>query len=359
MRQLFYLLFSLLMLLTCACATVPKQAKRLDPLIGTIVKADTGACVTFTQLVDALAQTDVIYLSEKHDNPMHHAFQHRIIQTLIDQGRAPSLGFEFFSSQDTPLLLNFVDASQKAHSLDMEKTVETQMRKKLGWDTQPDQMWQYYWSLMQLAAANHLTAAGLDLSAVQKRRITRKGLEGLFALELQQIFSTRLANPAYEDYMKSIFVQVHCGMDHGRMTDRLYDTWMARNDRMALSVVQLAKAVKLTQVNQNNRKPGPVVVIIGGGHTEYGLGVIDRVNAIDPGISQVNLGMTEISREPAELTDYLAPLDLEGFKPVPPADFLLFTQRVSYEDPCAKFKESLKKMKTSGTTPAKNSGDTP
>ncbi len=142
--------------------------------------------------------------------------------------------------------------------------------------------------------------------------------------------------------MKSVFVQVHCGMDHGRMTDRLYDTWLARNDRMALSVVQLAKAIQQTP---DSTMAGPVVVIIGAGHTDYGLGVIDRVKHLYPAVSQVNLAMTEINREPAGLDHYISPLDLEGLEPNPVADYLLFTQRVSYEDPCEKFRATFEKMK--------------
>ncbi len=318
---------------------------RDDPLIGSVVKADTGEPVRFDELMETLIRSDVVYLSEKHDNPMHHAIQHRVIQALIDRGRAPILGFEFFSYQDTPLLLNLVDAEKKAHSPKMEKAVEQRVRKKLGWDSQPDAMWGYYWHLIRLGVENDLPVAGLDLSATQKRRITRKGLDGLSSLELQQLFSTKLSNRAYESYMKSIFVSVHCGMDHGRMTERLYDTWVARNDRMALSVVELFKAVQTKDRDTKGRQTGPVVIIIGGGHTEYGLGVLDRVHHLKPNITQTNLAIAEIEREPVGLAEYLTPLSLEGFEPVPPADFLWFTQRVSYEDPCEKFKTALEKMK--------------
>lgn len=345
MQRLIYFLIGSVLCLFCGCATTSKIVMRDDPLIGTLVKGDTGEPVSFTGLMDMLIHSDIIYLSEKHDNPMHHAIQHRVIQALIDQGRAPILGFEFFSYQDTPLLLNLVDAGRKAHTPKMEKAVEQRIRKKLGWKNQSDTMWGYYWDLIRLAADNDLPAAGLDLSATQKRRITRKGLDGLSPIELQQLFSTGLSNTAYESYMKSVFVSVHCGMDHGRMTDRLYDTWMARNDRMALSVVELFNAVQTQDRDEAGRKTGPVVIIIGAGHTEYGLGVMDRVHHLKPNISQTNLAITEIERKPAGIAQYLEPLSLEGFNPVPPADYLWFTQRVSYEDPCEKFKTALEKMK--------------
>nr|WP_321399716.1 ChaN family lipoprotein [uncultured Desulfobacter sp.] len=345
MQRLIYFSMGCILCFLCGCATTSKVIMRDDPLIGTVIKAKTRQAASFDELMDRLIHSDIVYLSEKHDNPMHHAIQHRVIQALIDRGHAPIIGFEFFSYQDTPLLLNLVDAEKKAHSPKMEKAVEQQIRKKLGWDKQSDTMWRYYWDLIRLAVENDLPAAGLDLSATQKRRITRKGLDGLSPIELQQLFSTKLSNTAYESYMKSVFVSVHCGMDHGRMTERLYDTWVARNDRMALSVVELFNAVQAKDRDAAGRQTGPVVIIIGGGHTEYGLGVMDRVHHLNPDITQTNLAMTEIEREPADLTEYLAPLSLEGFEPVPPAEFIWFTQRVSYDDPCEKFKASLEKMK--------------
>ena len=41
---------------------------------------------------------------------------------------------------------------------------------------------------------------------------------------------------------------------------------------------------------------------------------------------------------------YNQTLELEGFEPTLPADYLWFTQRVSYKDPCEEFKAVFKKM---------------
>jgi uncharacterized iron-regulated protein len=269
---------------------------------------------------------------------MHHAAQRRIITDLAKTGRLPLVGFEFFSVSDTPLLLNLVDSRKAKHTPKMEKAVEKKMREKLGWAEQSDKMWAFYWDLLVLARDNGLTAAGLDLGKTQKRRITRKGLENLAPLETKQLFSTNLEDPIYKTHMTGIFKDVHCGMGHSRMADKLYGTWLARNDRMALSIKEL--------FDTKPDSSGPVVVIMGNGHTEYGLGVVDRVKHLNPDISQINLAMTEIHRNPADLDAYLPPLDLEGYPPAPPADYLWFTQRVSYEDPCRKFREVLEKMKT-------------
>jgi len=326
--------------LVYACATAPKAVPPKDPLIGKIIRASTAEQIRYSNLVKNLETHDVVYLSEKHDNPMHHAIQRRIITDIAKSGRTPIIGFEFFPTHDTPLLLSLMDSKKVKHTPEMETAIETRMRKKLGWENQSDAMWSYYWDLLTLARDKGFSAAGLDLASAQKRRITRKGLDGISSIEKKELFSTDLTDPNYKARMTSIFKEVHCGMNHGRMADLLYDTWRARNDRMALSIARL----------HGSKQPGqgPVVIIMGNGHTEYNLGVINRVTHLNPEISQVNLAMTEIFRKPAGLESYLTPLDLEGYPPAPPADYLWFTQRVSYEDPCLKFKAALKKMKKGG-----------
>ena len=330
--------FSLFIIFTClllqSCATTQRIKMRHDPLIGKIVNTKSTNTISFDTLIDEIKSYDVIYLSEKHDNPDHHAFQADVIQALVEQGNTPVLGFEFFSMDNTPDILNFLDSAKVAHSKKSDKIIAADLRYKLGWQNQSDEMWQFYFDLLTLARDQKLAAAGIDLSTTLKRRITRKGIDGLSALEKEQLFSTHLVDPTYKEYMMDMFKAVHCGMGNQRMQEKLYDTWMARNDKMALSITQLSKHYK-----------GPAVIIIGGGHTEYGLGVVDRVAAINPDLKQVNIALKEIYVEPAPLSDYLEPLSLAGYKNTPPADFIWFSQRVSYENPCDAFKAQLEKMK--------------
>ena len=333
-RLVFILIVFFAIFLIQSCATTQKSIKRKDSLIGKIINTESSREIDFESLIKDISLYDVIYLSEKHDNPEQHKIQERVIHTLIEQGLIPTIGFEFFSMEDTSDLLNFVDSGKAAHSKKIEKIIEADLRKKLRWDTQSDQMWNYYYSLLSIAKKEKLQIAGIDLPATLKKRITRNGITGISPIEKEQVFTTQLADENYKDYMYSIFKAVHCGMGNKKMQSRLYDTWVARNDQMALSITRLYK-----------HRKGPIVIIIGGGHTEYGLGGIDRVAAIDKAIKQVNIALKEISVEPSDLSEYAAPLELEGFEKAPQADYLWFTQRVSYTDPCEEFKESLKKMK--------------
>ena len=333
-----FIFFAMFLIQSCA-AISNKPIKRDDPLIGKIIDTKANKEIGFESLIKSISSSDVIYLSEKHDNPEHHNIQKRIIFSLIENGIKPTIGFEFFSMEETPDLLNFVDSGKVSHSKKVEKIIKTNLRKKLGWDTQEDKMWNYYYDLLSIAKKENLSVAGIDLPDTLKRRITHKGIKGITPIEKEQVFSTKLSDKIYKDHMYSIFKAVHCGMGNEKMQSRLYDTWQARNDKIALSISQLHKHNK-----------GPIIIVIGGGHTEYGLGVINRVQFIDKTIKQVNIAMTEVSRKPLKLSEYMLPSDLKGYKNVPPADFLMFTQRVSYKDPCIEFKKSLEKMRKAGKT---------
>ena len=339
-RFLMLIIILLIVPLLHACmATQPVQpAKRSDPLIGKIIRAETGREIDFNTLVNHISAYDVIYLSEKHDNADQHAAQQKIIRTLTDllaaEEKKPSIGFEFFAMDHTPDLLNFIDTGNANHSQETEQMIERNLRMKLGWYHQSDTMWQYYYDLLKTARDLNLSVAGLDLSTTLKRRITRKGINGITPIEREAVFSTGLSDDIYKTYMTDILKTVHCGMGHEKMHARLYDTWVARNDKMAQSINRM-----------HTHGNGPVIVIVGKGHTAYNLGIIDRLASLNPDINQVNVGLTEIRVSPYPLSHYLAPLDLEGHPEHPKADFLWFFQRVSYADPCEKFKESLKKMK--------------
>ncbi len=336
MTRLFLLFLILTIPTLQSCVPRNITMMRDDLLIGKIIDTKTDRSITLEDLMADISAHDVIYLSEKHDNADHHQFQEKVIMHLIDQGLSPTIGFEFFSKENTPDLLNFIDSGKVVHSKKNEKFIENDLRVKLGWDTQSDKMWAFYYNLLLLAKNNTLLVSGLDLSSSQKRRITRKGIDGITPLERDRIFSTQLSNSEYKSYMFDIFKAVHCGMGHEKMQSRLYDTWVARNDTMAYSITSLVKHTK-----------GPVVVIIGFGHTEYGLGVINSVKTINPNIQQINIGLREIAITPANVEEYTQMLDIEGLDSIPPADYLRFSQRVSYKDPCKEFKKSLEKMKKS------------
>jgi uncharacterized iron-regulated protein len=81
MNRLIFIFF--IMFVIQSCATTPKTMMRKDPLIGKCINTKTNAQVDFDSFMEDISTYDVIYLSEKHNNPEHHHIQQKVIRSLI------------------------------------------------------------------------------------------------------------------------------------------------------------------------------------------------------------------------------------------------------------------------------------
>ncbi len=323
----------LALLIGCSQMTPIRQ----DPLIGKIFSSRSNQEIPYQQLFNEILKADVVYLGENHENADHHAHQMQIIQDLIKQGKKPMIGFEFFSVDQTGHLMNYAAGFSAKHPESVEKKREAMLRNNLGWLNRTDTTWQFYFQFVELAAKNKLTVFGADLPAGIVRRITRNGTAELTEIEKGFLQTTPFEDDAYQKLMFERIKAAHCGYGHQKMMERMYDSWLARNDSMAHSIATMRKA----------NPEQPVVMILGKGHTENNMAVYDRVAHRLPEVNQLNLGFTEIAINPTPLENYFPTVKI-GNKTFPPMfEYRWFTQRTSYEDPCERFREQLKRMKKS------------
>ncbi|OMH25900.1 ChaN family lipoprotein [Motiliproteus sp. MSK22-1] len=317
--------FSLLLLLGCAG---PIKERPNDPLIGRIYDTSNGQELSPEQFLRRAESADVLYLGEKHDNAEHHARQLEIIQSLVDRGLTPAIGFEFFDVGETGYLKQYVEgtgSSLKIAGSKSKKSQEQWLRKRLGWQDASEEYWGFYFSLVDLAKTHKLEVFGADLPSGVKSRLSRVGLKGLNPVELSLLTPTGLEDDAYRQLMYEAFRQGHCGWGEEELLKRLYQTWIARNDRMAMSIVQI--------VEDNTARP--VVVILGNGHIQHSQGVFERVAHLNPRLRQINLGFREVSSSPHPLPYYLK-TERAGGKEFPPDHQVIwFSSRQDYGDPCA------------------------
>ena len=321
--------------LTCASGV----KHRSDPLLETIVRTADQKTISPDALHAALENADVIYLSEKHDNPRQHELQLLIIQELLRRGKKPAIGFEFFSREQTGYLMHYTRGKPSPFEHG-EHGGEAFLRRQLDWDTQPDEDWKFYYAIIALAKQHRLTAFGTDLPASIKMRLTRYGANKLTGIERRSLSPTGFSNPAYEQLMKQKFTASHCGWSEPNLLERLYQTWVARNDAMARSIVDMLE-----------EQGGPVVMIVGGGHVEHNMGIVERTASLRPQTRQVNLGLTEIAVQPTPLSDYIDRQTVQGVVFGPVHDYLWFTRRVDYDDPCEQYRKMLKRKDMHGKKP--------
>jgi uncharacterized iron-regulated protein len=312
----------------------PMIKKSVDPLIGKIYESSKQQEVSYQMLFKKMLDARVIYLGENHENADHHAIQLRILKDLIQAGKKPLIGFEFFSIDQTAHLMSFVQI--KPHNTDPQSIVikEKDLREKLGWHAHGDQAWQYYYQLIELALKNKLTIFGADLPKCIVKRIVRVGAENLTGIENNLLQPTFFDDMPYQQLMYSKFKAVHCGFSTPKMSERMYQAWIARNDTMAYSIVSMLP-------DDENR---PLVMILGAGHVQHNMAVYDRVAFYKPDLNQINLGLQEIATKPSDAKSYMANTVVEDKTFLPSHEYFWFTDRNSYEDPCEKFKGMLQGM---------------
>ncbi|MCP4753158.1 MAG: ChaN family lipoprotein [Proteobacteria bacterium] len=325
------LLITIFGLLGCTSTVV----KRDDPLIGKIVSTLDRKEIPYGTLTQRVLESDVVYLGENHDNADHHQIQLRIVGDLIKNGRRPRLGFELFSVDQTGYLMAFVSAKSKGpHAVAPEKA-ERILRRQLGWENRTDSDWAFYFRLVELAREHELTVFGADLPKGIVRRLTRGGIDSLTNVEKALLHPTDFKDEHYQRLMYGKFTEAHCGWSLKSLLERLYGSWIARNDAMAHSI-----AVMIGEIPDE-----PIVMILGGGHVEHNMGVYERTAYLKPGIRQLNLRFREIAIRPLKLEDYFQKTTVDDREFPPAHEYLWFTQRVSYQDPCLRFRKQLQRMK--------------
>ena len=313
--------FVTLLLIGCSADIAHRphaHAPEAHPLVGKIYRAGDAALTPFHALLEKMESSDVIYLGETHDNPWHHHIEQQVIFQLIGQGMRPVLGFEFFSREQTSHLLRYRNSGRtkgaaKGHG--NAAAGEKLLRAQLGWESNRDGDWQRFLPILRAARELQLPIFGADLPGGLKVNLARHGYDGLNGVE--KLIATRKTfdDPAHREWMSERLRALHCGWGDAAYINRLYETWMARNEAMAEAVVAMVR-----------ENPGqPVVVILGGGHLEHNLGVYERVQNLMSDARQLNIRMLQVRDEVAEPSDYFAHLVRDGRDYGPPHDYLWFT----------------------------------
>ena len=321
-----------LVLSTVGCATVETPPD--DPLVDRIFRSSDGAELSREDLSRQLEAAQVIYLGEQHDDTRHHARQLAIVGDLVERGRRPAIGFEVFSLDQTPLLMSYVRSKAPSDGRGHGPASETRLREALVWRG-GDDSWEFYAPLLRFAREHRLVVFGGDLSRAMRRRISRLGAAGLTRVEQRLLFPSGFKHAAYEAMMRATLKESHCGYGEPDYIGRLYDNWVARNDAMAMAVVET-----LSQLDGE-----PVVMILGAGHVQNNMAVYERVAYQKPGIRQLNLGFRQVARTPQAIQAYIQPVEFDGTRFEPDHEYLWFSRRTGRDskDMCEQFRKHIKK----------------
>jgi uncharacterized iron-regulated protein len=312
-----------------------------DPLIGRIFHKDGPQEIDASELYQRMADSDVIYLGENHDNVHQHRIQLDTIRQLVEMGRKPLVGFEFFGRGDTPLLNQHQASDDKYHDPNGPhgNAAETLLRQQLGWGKNRDEDWAHLYPILKYAREQKLPVFGADLSASLRKQISKEGYAGLNGVEKLLVPATDFKDDDYRALMLESFTRAHCGWGDEKYLGKLYDAWLARNEAMARSIIAM----------HEETPDQPVVMILGGGHTEYNMAVVERIAHLKPGLRQLNLRLRTVGEKPSPVEAYFEPLTFNDKSFGAPFDYQWFTARMpEREDLCAAFLKHKNKHAPSG-----------
>ena len=285
-KGLFTLLLPLILISACShqsVLSIPDKANYF-------VVDEHGAKINSKELNQQLVSSDVIYLGEIHDNPDHHATQMDIIKKLIDGGKKPVIGFEFFSREQTSWLLNFTSKSKHSFRPLKEDKASELLRHRLGWNQRED--WNYYFPFLELAKKHDLTVFGADINQGIRIRMARAGIDKMAGIEKNHLpINIGEDSKQYKQLIHQELREGHCNMASDELVTKLYKTISLRNAYMAQSIQTMF---------DDQQSKQPIVIILGRGHTDYDAGVKSQLSHLNPAIKQLNIGLYENNKNSAD-----------------------------------------------------------
>jgi len=279
---------ALTLFLLIGCATMPLQLTVKDTgetfPADTIIDTRTGQPVAFDALLEDLAGVRVVYVGETHTNREHHRIQANIIEALHDRHAELAVGMEMFDHRYDPVL-----AQWSAGALDREAFIEKThwYVRQAGWGYPFD----LYAPIFETIQSNGIRLVGLNIPFWIQSKISGAGLANLLPDERRLVAADiDTGNVAHRTYLESVFKE----NPHHQLKsfEYFYEAQCAWEDTMAESVAR-----KLGD--------GPMVVVIGNGHSQYKYGVPDRAFARDPVPFRTVYLATAGSEVGLDLADYI------------------------------------------------------
>ena len=220
---------------------------------------DTRDITSFDEMVDILSQKPIIYIGEKHDNATHHQLQLDIIKALYEKNPQIIIGMEMFQKPYQKILDQWTNGEIN----------EDVLLDEVEWYYYWDVPYEYYKGILDFAREKSLPLIAINISRKLLAKVTSKGIDSLTEDERKLLPVLTPVTKEYKDFMKKNYKR-HPGaftpsLEDFILTQRLWDETMAETISAAMET--------------SSAKNAQVVVISGGGHIMYGLGIPDRIFA--------------------------------------------------------------------------------
>lgn len=291
--------------------------QRSHPLVGRIWLSAEARFVEPEELAAQAAESEILLLGEKHDNPDHHRLQAWLLEEVAARrGKPPLVVFEAIDEDQRAAL----EAHLASHPQDSQGLGEAIAWDERGW---PD--WSHYRPLAEIALRSGGTLVPGSLPRASLRALGREGSSALeprwSALAAPE---ARLPLELREDLGRDI-AEGHCDMLPDAAVESLTQVQEVKDAYMAEALLKTLR----------DRPSGLAVLVAGNGHVRRDRGVPWHLSRRAPGQRLFVFVPIEVAAGATRVADYdRGPL---------PFDAVWFTPRSDDQDPCARFRKQLRR----------------
>jgi uncharacterized iron-regulated protein len=311
-RTFFQPYVSAAALITCAfgCAAPLRLAPehgfvqplgRQHPLVGQIYSVAGRKFVSQSELEETVEDAAFLVLGETHDNRDHHLLEAKLTATFLSAHPNAAVGFEMLDEDVRPIVQNPPrDPAAFARAVHWDQT---------GW---PE--FDQYRPVFEVA----LRRGARIIAAHPSSDNVRASLAGVPEPEARALHLDRPLSAAARTALRDEIRESHCGHAPPAMLDAMERAQSYKDAFMARSIFEVH---------------APVVLVTGRGHARNDRAVPHFLRLLGA-MKLVSLAFVDVDDSRTSPDAY----DLAAF------DYVVFTPRVSDEDPCVRFKEELRKM---------------
>lgn len=289
-----------------------QQLGRRHPLAGHVWNVARGAACMPDELEDALDRADFVVLGETHDNRDHHLLEAELVRQFA---HAHEHVHEHDAAHERArIAFEMLDEDQAASLRSPFKTPE-ELARRVHWSESGWPAFELYRPVFARAIAAGMRIVAAHPSATH----VRDSMHGIAAgealrLRLDLPLAARQQAAQREEIRAS-----HCGHANDAMLLAMQQAQAYKDAFMAAAMLQAA---------------APTVLIAGRGHARNDRAVplfLHRAGAK----SVLSIAFIDVDDDHTRASDY----DIAAY------DFVVFTPRVTDQDPCQQFKVQLEAMR--------------
>jgi uncharacterized iron-regulated protein len=222
-----------------------------------LVEAATGKEIDLEALLTALRTKRVVYIGERHDQPLDHAVQYSVLRHLHREEPMLAVGMEMFQTPYQQPLDEW-----RAGRID-----ETVLRR----ETEYDERWGFdfsmYRPILEYARSNGIEVIALNAPRELAYAVAKDGIDGLSLEQAAMLPELDLANEQH----RALFDEEFDVGDHAAQAeiDQYYQAQVVWDETMASRVAEVLGRVD---------GPSKMIVLAGRVHVKRGLGIPDRAS---------------------------------------------------------------------------------